>query len=114
MCSIGRDTVDPKMSFRIRLCVVFLAIGDAFGENKLIEFQPGVWAANDASLLPLPVRGYQAYLIGEMHGVQENVTAFRAYLEVLLPSGVRDVALEEDSVRARRAGLCDRQNKQVA
>lgn len=53
--------------------------------------------------MPLPTSGYQVYLIGEMHGVQENVTTFEAYLKRLVQSGIRDVAIEEDSVYGRAA-----------
>ena len=67
------------------------------------EFRRGVWIANDATALPLPTSGYQVYLIGEMHGVQENVTTFEAYLKRLVDSGIRDVAVEEDSVYERAA-----------
>ena len=91
------------MSTCVRLVAVFYAVTALPGEKTVAEFRPGVWVANDTALLPLPVSGYQAYLIGEMHGVQENVTASGAYLEVLLRSGLRDVALEEDSLYERDA-----------
>ena len=68
-----------------------------------VEFRRGVWIANDPAVLPLPVSGHQVFLIGEMHGVQENITAFTAYLRLLVHSGVRDVAIEEDSVYERAA-----------
>lgn len=87
----------------MRLLAVFFAVTALPGEKTVAELRPGVWVGNDPALLPLPVSGYQAYLIGEVHGVQENVTAFRAYLEVLLRTGLRDVALEEDSVYERDA-----------
>ncbi len=67
------------------------------------EFRRGVWAANDATGLPFPVSGYQIYLIGEMHGVRQNVTAFEACLKRLADSGLRDVAIEEDAVYERAA-----------
>ena len=73
------------------------------GAGTAAEFRPGVWAANDATVLPLPTSGYQIYLIGEMHGLQENVTVFEAYLKLLAKSGIRDVAIEEDSVYERAA-----------
>jgi len=68
------------------------------------ELRPGVWAANDASALPLPVSGYQVYLMGEMHGVKENAAIFGQYLSKLnTAGGLRDVAIEEKSVYERDA-----------
>ena len=52
------------------------------------------------SALPLPVSGYQVYLVGELHGVQETEKIFMHYLARL---GVRDVAIEEDAVYKREA-----------
>jgi len=68
------------------------------------ELRPGVWAASDAGALPLPVSGYQVYLMGEMHGVKENAAIFGQYLSKLATaSGLRDVAIEEKSVYEREA-----------
>lgn len=67
------------------------------------EFRHGVWTAIDPAVLRLPTSGYQVYLIGEMHGEKENVVTFEAYLKLLVHSGIRDVALEEDSVYERAA-----------
>jgi hypothetical protein len=68
------------------------------------ELRPGVWAANDATALPLPVSGYQVYLMGEMHGVKENAAIFGQYLSKLnTAGGLRDVAIEEKSVYEREA-----------
>jgi hypothetical protein len=68
------------------------------------ELRPGVWAANDAIALPLPVSGYRVYLMGEMHGVKENATIFGQYLSKLNKAGgLRDVAIEEKSVYERDA-----------
>jgi hypothetical protein len=68
-----------------------------------VQFRPGIWTADDAATLPLPASGYQVYLIGELHGVQENTAAFAAHLTILVRSGLRDVAIEEDSVYERAA-----------
>jgi hypothetical protein len=66
------------------------------------ELYPGVWAAHDLSMLPLPISGYQVYLLGEMHGVKETEGLFIQYLERLhTESGLRDVAIEEDAVYQR-------------
>ena len=57
----------------------------------------GVFATNESSALPLPKSGYQVYLIGETHGIQETRTLLLAYLRLLYrASGLRDVVLEED------------------
>src|SRR5580700_7538385 len=68
------------------------------------ELRPGVWAADDANALPLPLSGYQVYLMGEMHGVKENAALFGTYLSKLnTTGGLRDVAIEEKSVYDRDA-----------
>ena len=60
----------------------------------------GVWAGHDLNALPLPVSGYQVYLLGELHGVRETEDIFMLYLARL---GLRDVAIEEDAVYERDA-----------
>jgi len=68
------------------------------------ELRPGVWSAHTFADLPLPTAGYQAYLVGELHGLAENVEFQIHYLQRLnAASGVRDVAIEEDSVYEREA-----------
>src|SRR5574340_1053126 len=61
----------------------------------------GLSAGRRLSELPLPVSGYQVYLLGAMHGVKQTediVTDYLARLET-----VRDVAIEEDAVYEREA-----------
>ncbi|HUA64137.1 MAG TPA: hypothetical protein VML19_35670 [Verrucomicrobiae bacterium] len=68
------------------------------------QLRPGVWAAADPGTLPLPVSGYQVYLVGELHGVKENAAIFGQYLSKLNGSaGLRDVAIEEKSIYEREA-----------
>jgi hypothetical protein len=63
------------------------------------EIRPGVWAAEQPESLPLPTQGYEVFLVGEMHGVQENVDFQLKYLERLHhASGLRDIAIEERGV----------------
>jgi hypothetical protein len=63
------------------------------------QIRPGVWAAPQPEALPLPVQGYEAFLVGEMHGLQENVAFQLKYLEHLHhTSGLRDIAIEERGV----------------
>jgi hypothetical protein len=63
------------------------------------EIRPGVWAAQQPEALPLPGAGYEAYLVGEMHGVQENAEFQLHYLEQLHhASGLRDIVIEERGV----------------
>lgn len=60
------------------------------------QVRPGVWTGRDLGALPLPVSGYDIYMMGEMHGIEENVEAFRQYIVKLSrAAGLRDVALEE-------------------
>ena len=68
------------------------------------ELRPGVWGGPDLSAFPLPVSGYDVYLIGETHGVKETVAILRQYLARLYErAGLRDVALEEKPAYQREA-----------
>jgi hypothetical protein len=67
------------------------------------EARPGVWAARDLSAFPLPVSGYDVYMIGELHGVEETEAVLVQYLTRLYGTGLRDVALEEKSAYQRDA-----------
>jgi hypothetical protein len=63
------------------------------------EIRPGLWAGSQLQLLPLPTSGYQAYLVGELHGLEENEEMQLQYLTLLnRTSDLRDVAIEEDAV----------------
>jgi hypothetical protein len=63
------------------------------------QIRPGVWAAQQPEALPLPAQGYQVFLVGETHGLQENVAFQLRYLEHLHhTSGLRDIAIEERGV----------------
>jgi hypothetical protein len=81
---------------RFRSLFTLVLILGAVGRAQ--EIRPGVWAATDASTLPLPVSGYQVYLIGETHGVKQNADIFGKYLAKLAAAGLRDVAIEEKSI----------------
>ncbi|MBS1875994.1 MAG: hypothetical protein JSU00_22470 [Acidobacteria bacterium] len=70
----------------------------AIAGMALASAQPAFVAASRVEDLPLPVRGYQVYMVGELHGVGENAPFQVAYLERLAASGLRDVAIEEDAV----------------
>jgi hypothetical protein len=77
--------------------LMFLFVGAAAGPVQ--ELRPGLWAGRDLSALPLPVSGYEVYLLGELHGVKETVDVFIQYLAKLYTgAGLRDVAIEEDAV----------------
>jgi hypothetical protein len=68
------------------------------------ELHPGVWGGRDLSAFPLPVTGYDVYMVGELHGVQETEGVLLQYLARLYEgAGLRDVALEEKSVYQRDA-----------
>jgi hypothetical protein len=77
----------------VKVALAVLAVVAAVGAGEL---RPGVWAGDAVGAMP--ASGYQVYLLGEIHGIQENVPILRAYLEVLYRSGVRDVAMEEGAV----------------
>lgn len=82
--------------------LMVLAGGAATGRGE--ELRPGVWAGPDLSALPLPVSGYQVYLLGEQHGVKETEGLLAQYLARLYAgAGLRDVAFEEDAVYEREA-----------
>lgn len=81
-----------------------LSLLAAGASGPLPELHPGVWAGRDVSALPLPVSGYQVYLVGELHGVKETESILIQYLERLYTgTGLRDVALEEKAVYEREA-----------
>lgn len=62
---------------------------------------PGLSIGKTMDDLPVPGSGYQVYLLGEMHGIVQNEQLFEQYLIKLnRESGLRDVAIEEDSVYA--------------
>jgi hypothetical protein len=68
------------------------------------EIRPGVWTASKVDTLALPTQGYQAYLIGELHGIEETWGFFMQYLALLhKTSGLRDVALEEKGAYEEQA-----------
>jgi hypothetical protein len=68
------------------------------------EVRPGVWAGSEPQTLPLPTSGYQVYLVGELHGVEETQDFLVRYLALLHKiSGLRDVALEEKGVYEEQA-----------
>jgi hypothetical protein len=63
------------------------------------ELRAGVWASPRVPTLPLPTQGYQAYLVGEWHGIAENEEFDLQYLTQLHTSShLRDVAIEERAV----------------
>ena len=63
------------------------------------EAHPGVWTGSKVEDLGLPTQGYQAYLVGELHGIEETGDFLLQYLALLhKTSGLRDVALEEKGV----------------
>ena len=63
------------------------------------ELRPGVSLAAKSEFLPTATKGFEAYLVGELHGVTENEEFELQYLAQLhKASGLRDVAIEEDSV----------------
>jgi hypothetical protein len=68
------------------------------------ELHPGVWGGRDLSAFPLPVSGYDVYMIGELHGIRETEEVLLQYLARLYDgAGLRDVVLEEKSVYQRDA-----------
>jgi hypothetical protein len=68
------------------------------------ELSPGVWASSDISALPLPISGYDVYMVGELHGVKETEGILLQYLARLYEgAGLRDVALEDKSAYQRDA-----------
>jgi hypothetical protein len=71
------------------------------------ELRPGVWGGRDLGAFPLPVSGYDVYMIGELHGVKETEGVLVQYLARLVEgAGLRDIALEEKAAYpARCAGI---------
>lgn len=68
------------------------------------ELRPGVWGGRDLNGFPLPVAGYDVYMIGELHGVKETVDALMQYAGKLHEfAGLREIALEEKPAYERDA-----------
>ena len=60
------------------------------------ELRPGVWGGRCLSGFPLPVAGYDVYMIGELHGVKENIEVLMQYASKLYDvAGLREIALED-------------------
>jgi len=60
------------------------------------EIRPGIYMSNDFADFPLPISGYNVYIIGEAHGNWETKQFFQVYLRRLYnDAGLRDVILEE-------------------
>jgi hypothetical protein len=84
---------------RTALTVAVLLAGSLAPAAEASEIRPGVWAASTAEALPLPTQGYEVYLVGELHGIQENIDFQVQYLALLQrTSGLRDIAIEERGV----------------
>jgi hypothetical protein len=82
-----------------RLKLVFILICVLASKAPAQEIRPGIWASTQIESLPIPSRGYQAFLIGELHGLQQNTEFQLDYLRVLnKASKLRDVAIEEKEV----------------
>ncbi|MCK4433585.1 MAG: hypothetical protein KAV48_06590, partial [Methanomicrobia archaeon] len=63
--------------------------------KSVIEVRPGVYVTNDLAALPLPISGYNIYLIGEQHSAHEIHQLFLTYLKMLHEAiGLRDIVLE--------------------
>src|SRR5215813_1707817 len=81
------------------VCLLVFLIFACPSKSEPQEIRPGVSAAHEMDALPFPTQGYEAYLIGELHGIEENSDFQIRYLEHLYrASGLRDVAIEEDAV----------------
>ena len=78
------------------LTVAFLFLSGTASQATAQEIRPGVSSARQPQTLPLPTEGYDAYLVGELHGLEENEEFELQYLKQLhSASGLRDVAIEE-------------------
>src|SRR5436853_769621 len=84
---------------RIQNIVAFVLLLLNASLAKAQEIRPGVWTGSTVESLAVPTQGYQAYLIGELHGIEETGDFLVQYLVLLhKTSGLRDVALEEKGV----------------
>ena len=77
----------------IAACILTACISTT--KKEVIEVRSGIYATNDVSNLPLPTSGYDIYVIGEEHGMQEIKILFLEYLKILHEAtGLRDIILE--------------------
>jgi hypothetical protein len=87
--------MQPSIQSFARCMLLLFALPFAGSSQQL---RPGVLAGNDLSAFPLPVSGYDVYMIGELHGVKQTEGVLVQYLTKLYEgAGLRDVALEEKS-----------------
>ena len=93
-------TRSPLVSLAVALglAIAFASSsGCTYGDSdvEVLELRPGVFAATSTALLPLPVSGFELYVVGEVHGSNEIVTLLIEYLRRLHESErLCDVALE--------------------
>jgi len=52
----------------VRLVFILMIASSASGQ----EIRPGIWAGSKVENLALPTQGYQVYLVGELHGIDET------------------------------------------
>jgi hypothetical protein len=93
-----------------KLLILSAAVGLGSNENSAfglpagdpVELRAGIYVAGSSAALPLPVIGYDLYVVGEIHGSNEVGTFFLGYLKRLHESvALRDVALEGSPVFER-------------
>ena len=88
----GRSTA--TLLHRARLLLLFVVAAAIPAQ----DLRPGVLAGGSLSAFPLPVSGYDVYMVGELHGVKETVGVFVQYLAKLYDGArLRDVAQEGKS-----------------
>lgn len=91
---------------KLILAIAFTVLAGCITEEAetVTEIRTGVYAANEASNLPLPTSGYQLYVMGEMHGIREIKLLLIDYLKILHETaGVCDLVLEEKQVYEKDA-----------
>jgi hypothetical protein len=70
------------MKRRYCIVIILLLTGCITGPSQnettqeIIEVRSGVYLTNNTSALPLPIGGYDLYVIGEEHGIHEIKTLF--------------------------------------
>jgi hypothetical protein len=97
------------MKQRYCIVIILLLTGCIVGPSQnettqeIIEVRSGVYMTNNTSALPLPIRGYDLYVIGEEHGIHEIKTLFVDYLRKLHQEmGLQHVVLEESQCGEER------------
>jgi hypothetical protein len=93
-----------KILRELSVSTIALLLASSAAMSGAQEIRSGIWVGTRTDALPLPASGYQVYLTGELHGLEQNEDFQLEYLaELNKRSDLRDVAIEEKGVYEEQA-----------